>query len=196
LETKWVSPLALNILKSAVEDQKNIIISGGTSTGKTSLLNFLCQFISKSQRVITVEDTQELHPPIQNLVQLQARKANSDGVGEVTLRSLVQCSLRLRPDRIIVGECRGDEVIELLQVLNTGHPGSLSTIHANSPVEALQRLELLALLGAQNLSLEAIRTWIKSSIDLVVQLERTLDGHRFVSSIMNQSGQTIYEHKS
>ncbi|MBI3543871.1 MAG: Flp pilus assembly complex ATPase component TadA, partial [Deltaproteobacteria bacterium] len=133
--------------------------------------------------VVTVEATVELSPPVGNLVQLQARSANADGIGQVTLRQLVQSALRMRPDRIIVGECRGSEVIEMLQALNTGHPGSLTTVHANSPAEALHRLELLALLGAQNLSIECIREWIRSSIDLVVQVERDAGGRRHVARI-------------
>jgi pilus assembly protein CpaF len=192
LASEWVDEIALSLLKDAVERKLNIIISGGTSTGKTSLLNFLCRYLAKQDRVITVEDTLELAPPIENLVQLQARTANADGVGEVPLRKLVQCALRMRPDRIIVGECRGAEVLEMLQALNTGHPGSLSTVHANSPSEALQRLELLSLLGSANLSVECIREWIRSSVDLVVQVERDASGHRHVSQIVGRNHEVQY----
>ncbi len=183
LKTQWIDFQKLSLLKTAIKEKKNIVISGGTSTGKTSLLNFLCQFIEPNERIITIEDTIELKLPVQNVVQLQARKPNADGIGKTTLRELVQCSLRMRPDRIILGECRGEEVLELLQVLNTGHPGSMTTVHANSPADALTRLELLALLGAPNLDLTAIQYWIRSTIDLVVQLERTENGHRFISEI-------------
>lgn len=183
LRTAWLDPEALSIIKQAVATKLNVVISGGTSTGKTSLLNFLCQYLDTRERVLTVEDTVELSPPVENLVQLQARKPNADGVGEISLRQLVQCALRMRPDRIIVGECRGSEVLEMLQALNTGHPGSLTTVHANSTEEALHRLELLALLGATNLSVQCIREWIHSTIDLLIQVERDSAGHRHVSEI-------------
>lgn len=187
LNTAWVDQTSLEILKSAVADKLNVVISGGTSTGKTSLLNFLCQYLDANERVLTVEDTVELAPPVKNLVQLQSRKPNADGVGEITLRALVQCALRMRPDRIIVGECRGSEVLEMLQALNTGHPGSLTTVHANSTDEALHRLELLALLGATNLSVQCIREWIRTTIDLVIQVERDSTGHRHVAEISRRS---------
>ncbi len=195
IQTKWLDQKALNILKDAVFTKKNIVISGGTSTGKTSLLNFLCQYLNASERVITIEDTLELSPPIENLVQLQARKANADGAGEVPLRTLVQCALRMRPDRIIVGECRGAEVLEMLQALNTGHPGSLTTVHANSTKEAMHRLELLTLLGAPNLSLESIRQWISASVDLIIQVERDAAGHRHVLEIAGHVAQDTSERK-
>ncbi len=179
----WVDDQSLAILKQAIVSKKNIVISGGTSTGKTSLLNFLCQYVDQTERVITVEDTIELSLSLQNSVQLQGRKANAEGVGAVGLRELVQCALRMRPDRIIVGECRGGEVLDMLQALNTGHPGSLTTVHANSVQEAIHRLELLALLGAQNLSLDAIREWIFSSVNLIVNLDRDNTGRRFVRQI-------------
>lgn len=179
----WVDEQSLAILKEAILSKRNIVISGGTSTGKTSLLNFLCQYVDQTERVITVEDTIELSLNLQNSVQLQGRKANAEGVGAVGLRELVQCALRMRPDRIIVGECRGGEVLDMLQALNTGHPGSLTTVHANSVQEAIHRLELLALLGAQNLSLEAIREWIFSSVNLIVNLDRDNTGRRFVRQI-------------
>lgn len=183
LESGWLDREALALIKAAVTEKQNIVISGGTSTGKTSLLNFLSRYFDPSERVITVEDTVELAPPVRNLVQLQARSANADGVGGISLRSLVQCALRMRPDRIVVGECRGSEVLEMLQALNTGHPGSLTTVHANSTDEALQRLELLTLLGAPNLSVECIREWIRSSIHMIIQVERDSAGHRHVFAI-------------
>ena len=196
LESGWVDDNSLAIMKAAVDQKLNIVISGGTSTGKTSLLNFLCRYLPRNERILTVEDTVELAPPVENLVQLQARKSNADGVGEISLRQLVQCALRMRPDRIIVGECRGSEVIEMLQALNTGHPGSLTTVHSNSTEEALHRLELLALLGATNLSIECIREWIRTTIDLIVQVERDSIGHRHVSEISrrrDRSFEIIYK---
>jgi pilus assembly protein CpaF len=188
LAAGWLDRDALAILSQAIARKRNIVVSGGTSTGKTSLLNFLCRYLEPHERIITVEDTVELAPPVRNLVQLQARGANADGAGEVTLRMLVQCALRMRPDRIIVGECRGAEVLEMLQALNTGHPGSLTTVHANSAAEALQRLELLALLGATNLSVECIREWIRASVGMLVQVERDGSGHRHVSEIVELDG--------
>ncbi|MGE4234045.1 MAG: ATPase, T2SS/T4P/T4SS family [Bacteriovoracia bacterium] len=199
LQTQWMSPAALEILRNAVREKKNIVISGGTSTGKTSLLNFLCQYFDPNDRIITIEDTLELTPPITNLSRLQSRKANADGIGELTLRHLVQSSLRMRPDRILLGECRGPEVLDLLQVFNTGHPGSMTTVHANTTKEALSRLELLALLGAPNLSILAVQTWVRSSIDLVVQVERSPQGKRFVKSILKldeKEGVSIYENST
>ncbi len=183
LASGWLDETALTILKEAIVQKRNMVISGGTSTGKTSLLNFLCKYLPMTERIVTVEDTVELTPPVQNLVQLQGRAANADGIGHVALRQLVQCALRMRPDRIIVGECRGSEVLEMLQALNTGHPGSLTTVHANSTDEAVQRLELLALLGAPNLSVECIREWIRSSVEVIVQVERDSGGHRHVGAI-------------
>jgi pilus assembly protein CpaF len=130
---------------------------------------------------------------VRNLVQLQARGSNADGAGEVGLRRLVACALRLRPDRIIVGECRGAEVLEMLQAFNTGHPGSLTTVHANSPREALRRLEFLALLGGAGLSPELARAWILSSVDLVAQLSRDETGKRSVTAIAQKEGEGIVE---
>lgn len=195
LASEWIDRDSLAIMKAAVHQKLNIVISGGTSTGKTSLLNFLCRYLPLNERILTVEDTVELAPPVDNLVQLQARKPNADGVGEISLRQLVQCALRMRPDRIIVGECRGAEVIEMLQALNTGHPGSLTTVHSNSTEEALHRLELLTLLGATNLSIECIREWIRTTIDLIIQVERDSLGHRHVAAIskrQDRSFETIY----
>ena len=187
LETGWLDAASLTILKAAVARKRNTVISGGTSTGKTSLLNFLCKYLPLDERIVTVEDTVELAPPVHNLVQLQSRAANADGIGQVALRQLVQCALRMRPDRIIVGECRGSEVLEMLQALNTGHPGSLTTVHANSTEEAVQRLELLALLGAPNLSVDCIREWIRSSVEVIVQVGGDATGHRHVGAIAEKA---------
>jgi pilus assembly protein CpaF len=193
LESGWLEPRALELLRSAVREHRNVVISGGTSTGKTSLLNFLCGYLNPEERIVTIEDTVELSPPVRNLVQLQARGSNADGAGEVGLRRLVACALRLRPDRIIVGECRGAEVLEMLQAFNTGHPGSLTTVHANSPREALRRLEFLALLGGAGLTPELARGLIHSCVDLVAQLSRDETGRRAVTAIARKAGDTIEE---
>ncbi len=183
IKSKWMSTEQIQFCKMIIDKKLNCIISGGTSAGKTSLLNFLCQYFLPSERVITIEDTLELTPPCKNLIQLNSRIANSDGAGEITLRKLIQSSLRMRPDRIIVGECRGDEVIEMLQALNTGHPGSLTTIHANSNYDAIHRLELLCLLGASNLSIDAIRSWIFQSIDVFIHVTKDHVGNRKINQI-------------
>lgn len=199
LEAKWLDEKSLVILRRGIQERKNILIAGGTGSGKTSLLNFLCQYMPSHERLITIEDTIELTPRLENCVQLQSREANADGIGKITVRELLASALRMRPDRIIVGECRGSEVIDMLQAFNTGHPGSLSTIHANSALEALKRLELLALLGAQNLSVEGIREWIHTSIDLIVYVTRFSNGIRAVSEIYQKTGLTFekqYERNS
>ncbi len=183
LESKWMNQKTLELLQFAVHHKLNCIISGGTSAGKTSLLNFLCQFFEPSERIITIEDTLELSPKHENTVRLVSRKSNADGIGEISIRKLIQSSLRMRPDRIIVGECRGDEVIEMLQALNTGHPGSLTTIHANTAQDAIHRLELLCLLGTSNVTIEALRAWIRHSVDMIIHVDKTHLGTRRISQI-------------
>ncbi len=180
---KWMDLQQLNILKNAVRTKKNILISGGTSTGKTSLLNFLCNYLESNERIITIEDTRELEIKIKDCVSLESRKPNTDGFGEITLSRCIQTALRMRPDRIIFGECRGDEVFELLQAFNTGHPGSMTTLHANSCKQAIYRLELLASLRINNISPERINEWILESIDLIIQLERDPNGNRYIKEI-------------
>jgi Flp pilus assembly CpaF family ATPase len=184
LRTGWIEEKALQLLREAVQEKLNLVISGGTSTGKTSLLNFLCRYFSDEERILTIEDTPELKPPAKNWVQLVSRPQNTEGQGEVTLRQLIQSALRMRPDRIVVGECRGAEVLDMLQALNTGHPGSLTTVHANSSQHALDRLELMTLLGSTAaLSPQAAQKWITSSIQMIVQLGRSEKGLRFVREI-------------
>ena len=170
-------------LEKAVSAKLNILVSGGTGTGKTTILNILSSFIGRNERVVTIEDAVELSLHIPNLVRLESRPANSEGAGEVDIRDLVRNSLRMRPDRIVVGEVRGSETIDMLQAMNTGHEGSLSTVHANSPRDALRRLETMVLLGGVELPLRAIREQVASSIDLVVHLVRDPLGRRFISTV-------------
>jgi len=163
-------------LREAVEGRKTIVVSGGTGAGKTTLLNVLAEFIGPSERVVTIEDAAELSFP-GHVVRLEARTSNSEGVGEITIRALLHSALRLRPDRIIIGEVRGSEAMDLVWALNTGHRGSMTTVHANSPSEALWRLETLAL-SAENTSHSAVVRQLEAAVDLVCQVERTAEGRR------------------
>jgi pilus assembly protein CpaF len=171
------------ILKEAIKNKENIIISGGTGTGKTSLLNALAQYINNTQRIITIEDSAELQLKHNHLISLESRPANMEGKGEIPIRDLVKNALRMRPDRIIVGEIRGVETIDMLQAMNTGHQGSLTTVHANAPLEALLRIETMVLMGDINLPLRAIRQQVIGAITLIIQLERRANGQRKVSQI-------------
>ena len=182
---RWVSisQEAAEYLKVLVKAGYNIFISGATSTGKTTFLNVLADYIPKTERVITIEDSAELQiHGIENLVRMEVRQADGDGVSNVTLRDLIRTSLRMRPDRIIVGEVRGEEALDMIQSMNTGHDGSLSTGHANSPQDMLSRLETMALF-ASDIPIQAIRKQIASSIDIIVQLERLRDRSRRVTAI-------------
>ena len=182
---RWesISQEAAEYLKVLVKAGYNIFISGATSTGKTTFLNVLADYIPKTERVITIEDSAELQiHGIENLVRMEVRQADGDGVSNVTLRDLIRTSLRMRPDRIIVGEVRGEEALEMIQSMNTGHDGSLSTGHANSPQDMLSRLETMALF-ASDIPIQAIRKQIASSIDIIVQLERLRDRSRRVTAI-------------
>lgn len=174
---------AATFLQRAVSEKANILVSGGTGTGKTTILNILSSCISRHERVVTVEDAAELTLDLPNLIRLETRPANSEGSGEVSIRDLVRNSLRMRPDRIIVGEVRGSEALDMLQAMNTGHEGSLSTLHANTSRDALRRLETMVLLGGVDLPLRAIREQIASAVDIIVQLTRDATGKRFVSSV-------------
>ena len=166
------------LLKACVEAKLNIIVSGGTGSGKTTLLNVLSSFIPEDERIITIEDAIELQLQQEHVVQLESRPANMEGKGEVNIRDLVRNSLRMRPDRIVVGEVRGGESLDMLQAMNTGHEGSLSTVHANSPRDAMSRLETLVLMAGMDLPLRAIREQAASAIDVIVQLSRLRDGSR------------------
>jgi pilus assembly protein CpaF len=172
----------------AVQARLNILISGGTSAGKTTLLNMLSGFISERERIVTIEDTAELRLQQRHIVRLESRPSNIEGQGSVTQRELVKNALRMRPDRIIVGEVRGAEALDMLQAMNTGHEGSLTTVHANTPRDALLRLETMVLMSGVELPLRAIREQIASSIDLIVQLGRRTDGARVVTHITEVQG--------
>jgi pilus assembly protein CpaF len=175
-------------LEAAVRGKLNVLVSGGTSTGKTTLLNVLSSFIPTDERIITIEDAAELRLGQPHTVSLESRPANTEGAGLVTIRDLVRNALRMRPDRIVVGEVRGGEAIDMLQAMNTGHEGSLTTIHANSPRDALLRLETMVLMSGVDLLLRAIREQIASAIDLIVQLGRNTDGSRAITHITEVQG--------
>jgi len=175
-------------LKAAVAGRLNILISGGTGSGKTTMLNALSQYIPRSERIITIEDSAELQLRQDHVIRLETRPRNIEGKGEVTQRDLVRNSLRMRPDRIVVGEVRGEEAFDMLQAMNTGHDGSLTTIHANSPRDALSRIESMISMAGFDFPLRTIRAQIASAIHVVVQLERMTDGVRRVTSIHEITG--------
>ena len=177
-----------SFLKEAVLARKNILVSGGTGSGKTTLLNVLSLFIPDGERVITVEDSAELKLTHRNLVTLEARPANIEGKGRVTIRDLVVNTLRMRPDRIIIGECRGAEALDMLQAMNTGHDGSLTTCHANTPRDALSRLENMVMMAGMDLPSSAIREQVASAIDIIVQQTRLVDGSRKIVKISEVTG--------
>jgi pilus assembly protein CpaF len=174
-------------LRAAVLGRRNILISGGTGTGKTTLLNCLSDFIPDKERIVTVEDTAELQLAKEHVVRLETKSANVEGTGEYTIRDLVKNALRMRPDRIVVGECRGPEALDMLQAMNTGHDGSLTTIHANNSKDVILRLEVLVQMAA-DLPVDSIRQQIASAVDVIVQLRRMHDGRRAISQITEISG--------
>src|SRR4030081_3719714 len=173
-----LSPEAVGFVKACVLARANILISGGTGTGKTTLLNVCSSFIPSDERIVTIEDAAELQLNQEHVCRLESRPADVHGEGRIAIRELVINTRRMRPDRIVVGECRGGEALDMLQAMNTGHDGSLTTTHANSPEEAVARLETLALMGGIDLPSRAIREQIASSIHLVVQVARVSDGSR------------------
>lgn len=175
-------------LQACVEAKLNIIISGGTGTGKTTLLNILSGFISDEERIITIEDAAELRLHQSHVISLETRMVNYEGEGEITIRDLVRNSLRMRPDRIIVGEVRGKEAFDMLQAMNTGHEGSITTLHANSPEDAINRLETMMLMNDMELPVSAIRNYIEKAINIVIQIDRLSDGKRKISSISEVIG--------
>jgi len=183
VELGTLSPAQRELLEAAVAGRSSVLISGGTGSGKTTLLNALSSFIAAGERVVTIEDAAELRLQQPHVVRLESRPASVEGRGEVTVRDLLRNALRMRPDRIVIGEVRGPEALDLLTALNTGHDGALSTVHANSPVDALARLETLALMAGVGLPHEAIAEQVQRGIDLVVQLERRSDGARKVVEI-------------
>ncbi len=176
------------LLMVASRCRLNILISGGTGSGKTTMLNALSQFIAEGERIVTIEDAAELRLQQPHVVRLETRTSGIEGTGVISQRDLVINSLRMRPDRIIVGECRGGEAFEMLQAMNTGHDGSMSTLHANSPRDALARVEAMVMMATNNLPLEAVRRTIVSAVDLVIQISRLHDGTRKVMSIAEVVG--------
>ncbi|WP_339079561.1 ATPase, T2SS/T4P/T4SS family [Pseudomonas sp. TMP9] len=178
----------VEFLRIAVEQRMNIVVSGGTGSGKTTLLNILSNFIPLDERVVTIEDAAELKLVQPHVVSLEARPANMEGKGQVTIRDLVRNCLRMRPDRIVVGECRGGEALDMLQAMNTGHDGSLTTGHANSPRDMLRRLEVMVLMAGMDLPVQAIREQISSAVQLIVQQTRFGDGSRRIISITEVTG--------
>jgi pilus assembly protein CpaF len=194
LERKVLAPEMALLLEACIRARLNIVISGGTGSGKTTLLNILSSFIPEKERIVTIEDAAELQLQQRHVVQLETRPPNVEGKGEVSPRDLVRNALRMRPDRIIVGECRGAEALDMLQAMNTGHEGSLTTLHANSPRDALSRLETMVLMAGYDIPLRAIRRQITSSINLIVQAERLQGGSRKVTGmteVVGMEGETI-----
>ena len=188
LRTGAMTPYMARFLDAAVKAKLNIIICGGTGAGKTTLLNALSSFIEDDERIITIEDAAELRLHQSHVIGLETRLTNYEGEGEITIRDLVINSLRMRPDRIIVGEVRGKEAFDMLQAMNTGHDGSLTTMHANSPIEALNRLETMVLMAGMEIPIKAIREYIENAIDLVINVSRLSDGRRKVTSICEVDG--------
>ncbi len=183
-----LSPQMATVLKIASRARLNILISGGTGSGKTTLLNAMSQLIDHGERIVTIEDAAELQLQQPHVVRLETRPANLEGGGEITMRDLLKNALRMRPDRIILGEVRGSEAVDMLQAMNTGHEGSMCTIHANRPREALTRLENMIGLAGINLPAKAVRTQIAAAIDVVVQVSRMRDGVRRITSVMEVVG--------
>ncbi len=183
-----LTPETGELLKGIIRARLNVLISGGTGTGKTTLLNVLSRFIPSDERIITIEDSAELQLKQEHVVRLETKPANIEGRGQITQRDLVQNSLRMRPDRIIVGEVRGPEVLDMLQAMNTGHDGSLTTVHANSPRDALLRLETLVAMSGLSIPNDAVRRYICSALDVIIQVSRLVDGTRKLVSLQEVTG--------
>ncbi|MEK0155539.1 CpaF family protein [Arthrobacter oryzae] len=183
-----LTPEMAELLNACVKAKLNIIVSGGTGTGKTTLLNVLSSFLPSDERIVTIEDAVELQIQQEHVVRLESRPPNTEGKGEVTIRELLRNSLRMRPDRIVVGEVRGGESLDMLQAMNTGHDGSLSTVHSNSPRDAVARLETLVLMAGMDLPLRAIREQIASAVNLIVQISRLRDGSRRITHVTEVQG--------
>ena len=177
-----------HFLQACVRARFNIVISGGTGSGKTTLLNVMSGFIPENERIITIEDAAELQLQQDHVMRMETKTANADGSGAVSIRELVRNSLRMRPDRIVVGEVRGGEALDMLQAMNTGHDGSLTTVHSNSPRDALSRLETLVLMAGMDLPLKVVRQQISSAVDLIVQQTRLKDGQRMVTAVTEVAG--------
>ena len=185
----YASPGVVDLLRSAVDARLNVLVSGATSSGKTSLLGAIGAVLPSHERVITIEDAAELRLPGEHVVRLEARPATADGLGAVTVRDLLRAALRMRPDRIVVGEVRGPEALDMVQAMNTGHDGSLATCHANSALDALRRIESMVLEGAPGVPLSAVREQIHSSIDLVVHTSRCTGGARRIVEVVEVAPQ-------
>jgi len=185
---KTIPPVLGELLKSIVKARLNVLISGGTGSGKTTLLNVMSQFISTAERIVTIEDSAELQLKQDHVVRLETRPPNLEGQGQITQRNLVRNSLRMRPDRIVIGEVRGAEAVDMLQAMNTGHDGSLTTVHANTPVDALMRIETMVNMAGFNLPSDYIKKFISSAIDVVIQAERLVDGTRKIVSLQEITG--------
>jgi len=188
VERKAMTPAMMELLEAAVKARLNLVISGGTGAGKTTLLNALSAFISPKERIVTIEDAAELQLKQPHVVRLETRPANLEGQGAVRQRELLINSLRMRPDRIICGEVRGEEALDMLQAMNTGHEGSLTTVHANTPRDAISRLEVMVTFAAANMPTLSIRQQIAAAIHLIVQAARMSDGSRRVVSITEVTG--------
>lgn len=183
-----ISQKMVSFLEACVKGRLNIVVSGGTGSGKTTLLNVLSSFIPPNERIITIEDAAELQLKQEHVITLESRPANVEGKGQVTIRDLVKNALRMRPDRIIVGEVRSSETLDMLQAMNTGHDGSLTTVHANSPRDTISRLETMVLMSGMELPVKAIRDQISSAIDIVIQQSRLRDGSRKITNITEITG--------
>jgi pilus assembly protein CpaF len=183
-----LTPEISEILKGVVKAKLNVIISGGTGSGKTTLLNVLSRFIPENERIVTIEDSAELQVKQEHLVRLETKPPNIEGKGEVTQRDLVRNSLRMRPDRIIVGEVRGKEAFDMLQAMNTGHDGSLTTVHANSPRDSLMRLETMVAMANMEIPNEFMKRFISSAVDVIIQVARLADGRRKLVSLQEITG--------
>jgi pilus assembly protein CpaF len=188
IELKTLTPEFGELLEGIVRAKLNVLISGGTGSGKTTLLNVLSRFIPEAERIVTIEDSAELQLKQDHVVRLETRPPNIEGTGEVIARDLVRNSLRMRPDRIVVGEVRGGEVLDMLQAMNTGHDGSLTTIHANAPRDALMRMETLMAMTGINITVEAVRRYISSAINVLIHSARLVDGSRKIISIQEMTG--------
>ena len=188
LRTQMLTKPMLDVLQRAVQGRLNIVVSGGTGAGKTTLLNVLSSFVSENERIVTIEDSAELLMKQEHLVRLETRPANTEGHGAIRQRELVINALRMRPDRIVLGEVRGEETLDMLQAMNTGHDGSLTTIHSNTPRDALARMETMAMMGGVRLPEKAIRAQIASAVHLIVQVARMSDGTRRITHITELTG--------
>ena len=188
LRFQALTPQMLRMLEGAVKARLNIIVSGGTGAGKTTLLNVISGFISPHERIVTIEDSAELQVKQEHVVRLECRPPNLEGKGAIRQRELVINALRMRPDRIILGEVRGEEALDMLQAMNTGHDGSITTVHANNPRDAIARVETMAMMGTLALSEKAVRAQIASAVDLIVQASRMSDGSRRITHISEVTG--------